>query len=1016
MLSKMGEGAGVLENKGSRQQGYRRWMGVLLAAGLMTGCVGTQTTSSSDGGANSSASVMSMSSSNSSSSQSTVLNGEQTYSENCSACHGDFDGGVSDGSVSVIDVNNFQFDTKFNGVYAETVAGLAQYIVDQMPPPPSSPTSCGNDCAQVVGQYLWSLRGSSTVSNFSAFMANADTGKTIFENTCTGSNCHGTEGRGQNAVNFAGYQSASDFHVYIEPRMPKADPAECKEQCSADVSAYLWSVRPVETSCSSDTDILFAQRALPLLTPLQYKYSIQDIFLSFSANAVVPENYLKAPDANYVGSFPHTLKKQVSEDGSAKQLFDNAVAIADWNNLPSNEFVSCSTNTAAACASEFIDGFARMAFRRPLKTQAAAGEDFSEVEYFNRIFQEAPTVAEGIKWAVVGALNSPQFLYRSELGMKVSEAINDPFFNGDGGGSNASANPNDYEVVGNAVRINGVDFTTKEAEAGGGVGAVSPDANTTFKLYTNGSLKHSLSAASPSLLTVRVRGNDFNGVWPDMNVSFNGELLGSHTVESPNYANDYQDFTYVVLGMAGAGELQIYFGNDAGATGAMGEPGTDVDLHVAYAEISAAQLIAQNDGDTEGSFSDDLASLASDSGAYVLDAYEYAAALSYMITGSTPDQALLAAAANGSLNARAGVETQIDRLFASSRAERHMKDFVGLWMQNQDIDKNKALEALDADIDLRDLMLEELQEFFWYIVSNADVPFSDFYAADYTFLNKRLAEHYSIPWSGTNESEFVKTTLPANQKRGGIVTMGAFLAAHAHNEGSAPIFRGVHVREDLLCHHIIPPGSIDEEPGIRDQKQVLADAAKADGSLTTRRYFEIATLSEGPNDGCGICHYYDINPVGATMEDFDGFGRYRTEQLPEGADISAALVAVDATSGGLDKDTSEGIRGLEDFKNYDQTSVPINGARELSLSLSQTDAVQSCFVEKVFRSALSRPIKNTAIDTNNVSTDVVLNEFEAESFACANDQLKRVFSASGQDPKILFRELGNLSLMRFRRQ
>ena len=74
----------------------------------------------------------------------------------------------------------------------------------------------------------------------------------------------------------------------------------------------------MEVSCTIDDGPLFAKRALPLLNPEEYRNSIRDLFLFTSANAQVPEAYLVAPDANYVGSFPHTLRSQVSEDGSAK--------------------------------------------------------------------------------------------------------------------------------------------------------------------------------------------------------------------------------------------------------------------------------------------------------------------------------------------------------------------------------------------------------------------------------------------------------------------------------------------------------------------------------------------------------------------------------------------------------------------------------------------------------------------------------------------------------------------------
>ena len=758
--------------------------------------------------------------------------------------------GVSTGS-QVINVNNFTFDNKADNNFNENQTDLAAYIDTAM-------TFCPGGCGTQVAAYLWSMRtvNETVETNFEDFVTNTSRGEQIFATTCMDSGCHGTAGTSPNAISWARYMSASDFHDYIEPAMPRPptrDPRDCVGQCAADVSAYLWSLRPVEVSCTIDDGPLFAKRALPLLNPEEYKNSIRDLFLFISTNAQVPEAYLVAPDANYVGSFPHTLRSQVSEDGSAKRLFDNAVAIADWNAMAGNQFVRCSSSDKQTCANEFINGFARMAFRRPLKTTAEAGAQYSEVEHFRRIFSQAPTIADGLKWAIVGALNAPQFIYRSELGIPVPEAVGTSLFNAPSGGA-------------------------------------------------------------------------------------------------------------------------------------------------------------------ESDFGDHLAALAEDSSAYVLDPYEYASVLSYMITGSTPDPELLQAAQNGDLNSRVGVDRQIDRLFETPRAERHMKAFVSYWMQTKHLSKNAALGELDPNVDLRELMVAELQEFFWHIVDDPSVPFSDFYNADYTFLNKRLADHYGISWNGGNQNEFVRTPLSAQSKRGGITTMGAFLAAHAHNDGSAPILRGVHVREDLLCHHIVPPGSIDEPEGVREEKQRAAEEAAANGGLTTRRYFEIATSSDAaaPLTGCGQCHYYDINPVGAALEDFDGFGRFRTEQIPEGGNANAPRIAIDATAGSANN-PGEGIRGLENFQDYSQISDPVNGAKELALLLGKTQAVQSCMVEKAFRSVLSRPIAHAAIDLINRDVDLPLNSYEGESFACASEKLRGEFNASGQDVKALFKELGNLSLLRFRR-
>ncbi len=632
-------------------------------------------------------------------------------------------------------------------------------------------------------------------------------------------------------------QSASELSTYITQFMPKNNATQCTGNCADDIAAYLWTYKQQDAAldCRDEADkVLFASRALPLLTPEQYKNSIRDLFLSVSDNARVPDNLLIAPSTNKTGGFPNT-NNQLVNDGDGTRYFNNATAIAEWNR--SNNHLRCRDNNTEACARDFVEGFAEMAFRRPLTGDRNIAT--TEVGSFYQIFKDAPTAEDGMYWAVVGALTSPHFLYRSEIGIPVAEALNSPLF------------------------------------------------------------------------------------------------------------------------------------------------------------------------DTQNSYlRDKLERLSSDREAYVLTPYEFASSISYLITGSTPDERLMEAAANGELDTTQGLQRQIDRLLTSKAAERQMKHFVKLWLKTN-VEQNTDLKALNEN--LGQFMLEELQTFFWHIFSRDDVPFTDFYSANYTFVNKALADHYGLRWPGAEAHRFERITMPEESRRGGVPTMGAFLASFSHGDSSAPILRAAHIREDMLCHHIPPPGTLEEEPGLRSEKAALAEAAKAERTLTTRGFYEISTLSNGPTDGCGTCHFYDINPLGATLEDFDGLGRYRTEQFAVGTaedGLGPNPVPIDAVGA---------LWGVENYKAYDEVVDNINGGRELSLALAETEAVKRCFVEKSLRLALNRPIKNSAQDLLNPDDDKRLAEHEAKAFACAEDTLLQALDASNADAKALFNTLINLDLMRFRR-
>src|SRR6185436_1222460 len=68
-----------------------------------------------------------------------------------------------------------------------------------------------------------------------------------------------------------------------------------------------------------------------------------------------------------------------------------------------------------------------------------------------------------------------------------------------------------------------------------------------------------------------------------------------------------------------------------------------------------------------------------------LDPYEVATQLAYTFLDSTPDQALLAAAANGSLGSPAGVTKQVDRLLQLSQVRSNIDRITLSWFNVQQL-------------------------------------------------------------------------------------------------------------------------------------------------------------------------------------------------------------------------------------------------------------------------------------------------------------------------------------------
>lgn len=823
---------------------------------------------------------------------------------------------------------------------------------------------------------------SSSGSSYADFAANLSisNGASNYQAQCLA--CHGERGEGLtenkvNAIRLDNYPDNSGLFDYIVSFMPKSGgntgPADCVGQCAADITAYLDSLRIVTASCNAEHPVIYGERSIKLLTEREYANSVQDLF----PGANVPTEFLESLEDIHIGRFPNHSDAAVIS-ARARKFMSNAEGIADWA-ITTNQFGSC--NNATTCAQSFIEDFAFHAFRRPLKNGSAA--DDNEVAHYQNLFAQAPTPSAGLRWAIIATLTSPNFLYRSELGVPVREAQNDPLFSPVGSGS-IIADIDQFEALPGGETYNGTQFTINP---GGNGQERERDGVQTHLLWTNGSASRTFTFTSPAILTLNLGGNDYNNSWPLVSISVGGELIAAESIDTTDYG--MRSYQYALTGITGNQTVSIEFSND-GSDGQDGQPGHDTDLYIGDITVSPAQL---KGGEGEEKPALELA----DPDAYVLDPYEYASALSYFLIGSTPDAQLLNAAQSGALNTEEGVQEQVARLLESDRAEENIKQFVVTWMRVQRMYDSNFLRNADGFNDaIRDNMVEELKTFFWYIFDNETVPFEEFYTADYTFLNAALANFYGLNLGNgvTAPNGFVKSDTP---NRGGITTMGAFLTTWAHPDETSPILRAVNVREQMLCHHIDPPPKTAIDAESRRAQTEKVNQLQLNNMMTTRMYYEIIT----DHPDCASCHQYDINPLGGGLEDFDNVGRPRTMQFDRNLYDDLLSVSFDGM-----------LYGVEQYKDTADT-LAFSGAEALGDILGATEAVQACLAEKAFRLALGRPIKNTARDKLTNERELTANE--AQDYACAQEQLTNTLKNSNQSPKEMFKTLGTLDLLRFRR-
>lgn len=340
-------------------------------------------------------------------------------------------------------------------------------------------------------------------------------------------------------------------------------------------------------------------------------------------------------------------------------------------------------------------------------------------------------------------------------------------------------------------------------------------------------------------------------------------------------------------------------------------------------------------------------------GLVALDGFELATRLSFFLWNSTPDDALLDAAAAGELETSEGLLGQAQRLLADGRARTAVGDFHAQWLGIDHLESTDKDPAVYPEYDeaMARAMRDETRRFTSTVVLQGDGRLQTLLTADYTYLEPPLFELYGITPPAEHHPGMPVSL--AGTPRMGLLTQGAFLAAHAHPNQSGPIKRGVEVRTHLLCDPP-PPPPVD----------AMVIPPDPDPDLTTRELFELHT--EDP--ACAGCHSL-IDGIGLGFEGFDGIGAYREQQNGMPVDQAGVLVGTDVDG-------------------------EFEGVAELAERLASSDMVRQCVTRQWFRFAFGRN--------------------EAEQDACTLELLDETFAASGYDVRALMLELIQTDAFRLR--
>jgi hypothetical protein len=262
----------------------------------------------------------------------------------------------------------------------------------------------------------------------------------------------------------------------------------------------------------------------------------------------------------------------------------------------------------------------------------------------------------------------------------------------------------------------------------------------------------------------------------------------------------------------------------------------------------------------------------------VLDGWDMATRLSYLLWNSGPDDALIAAAQAGRLKTFADISAQVDRMMMQPRAKEVLARFHGQWFQLTNIaslEKDPMLFPRFTPA-VAAAMQQEIESFVDAVVWQGDGKVASLFTAPYTFMNDVLGRFYGV---AVQSATFARVDQAALGMRpaSGILTMGGLLAEHADRNNTSPTRRGIFVRKALLCEELPPPpANVNIVPPVQKPNQ-------------TRRQ---AMTTHVTDPFCASCHKM-MDPIGFGFEGFDASGAARTIDSGQPVDTSGSIEGSD---------------------------------------------------------------------------------------------------------------------------
>ncbi len=297
------------------------------------------------------------------------------------------------------------------------------------------------------------------------------------------------------------------------------------------------------------------------------------------------------------------------------------------------------------------------------------------------------------------------------------------------------------------------------------------------------------------------------------------------------------------------------------------------------------------------------------------DQWTIASRLALLLWDSLPNEQLINRLNKGEFKDPKKFDQIVNEAVWNWRTRGKMRGFYHHWLEMERADElvkdKSAFPEFDPTIaaDLRTSLYAFLDGATW---GKENAGYRELLLSTSYPMNERLGKVYGTGVKG----DFQSVTLDGG-KRAGLITHPFVLSYLAYHNNTSPIHRGV-----FLTRHII--GMPLKSPPMANEFK----DSKFDPSLTMRE--KVATMTKSQD--CMGCHV-TINPLGFSLEHYDGIGRWR------------------------EQDRGKPVNARADFHAEDGRTLPLGGARDVAEFAANTPSAHRTFIESLFHHLVKQPVR-----------------------------------------------------------